>query len=179
MDEFELEPPLDVETWAADQNLTLPRSGDERDKAERYLRAAVRAVENRVGPTLPRVVTLHVARQWGRPLLLDVWPALAVETVDGAPVAPDVRVDDVGVVHGLPSGTHVLTVRVGRDPVPDDIVTGVFFVASHLWEMQRGRAGRAEAFARPDEATAGVPRSFAIPRRALELLAPYMVPGTA
>ncbi len=67
------------------------------------------------------------------------------------------------------------------EEIPADLKLAVLIVGKHLWETQRV-AGQPEqarpGFAAPGQ-VAGPPLGFAVPRRALELAAPYWLPGTA
>ncbi|WP_402465788.1 hypothetical protein [Isoptericola aurantiacus] len=172
-DGLALVPPLSVDEFKNAINLT---DENQTDEAEQWLRAAVRTVEGRVGALNPRSITVqldegHGGRYWHR-----TDPVLEVTAVDGeTPTA--VRVSSIGVITGLPTSAAAITLRIGQEPVPDDLVLAVFFLGSHLWEMRRGRQGRRGAYARDDEPAPQT--GFAIPRRALELMADHLLPGMA
>lgn len=65
--------------------------------------------------------------------------------------------------------------------IPDDLRLGTLIIGKHLWDTQRspGRGEGARPGFGPGSEMATPPMGFAIPRRALELLAPYWLPGTA
>ena len=82
-------------------------------------------------------------------------------------------------------GTYTVTYTSGRDDLPAAIRLAVLVIAEHLFETQRrpgfttdAPAGFGGADGIPD-ATNSTPMGFAIPSRAQELLAPYMIPRIA
>jgi hypothetical protein len=74
-------------------------------------------------------------------------------------------------------GTYTVTYTSGRDDLPAAIRLAVLVIAEHLWETQRGAAPVGPLSADDTFATPGL--GYAIPNRALELLAPYRRPAVA
>lgn len=144
---------------------------DHSDDAELglYLEAVTPLVEERIGPVLPRTVTETL-----RGSLLRQAPVLAVQAVQRGSVAVTAYTLEAGV--GRLRGAHLdgatVTYTVGRDPIPAAIKLAALIIVAHLWETQRGSQPLPLAGGLDDDplpANGG----FAIPRRALQLLAPY------
>lgn len=149
--------------------------------------AAIEHVETLCGPHADDTRTLTV-RASGSSVLLPVTRLSAVLEVR----RPDGTVVDVDPVDvDLLAGILVL-----RDPTPGDWQVDVAFtgraasltlavkiIASHLWETRRGTAdpARRRVYANGDarEPVRSVPIGVAIPSRASQLMAPYVVPGFA
>lgn len=74
-------------------------------------------------------------------------------------------------------GTYTVTYTSGRDDLPAAIRLAVLVIAEHLWETQRGSAPVGPLAGDDMFPTPGL--GFAIPNRALELLAPYRRPAVA
>jgi uncharacterized phiE125 gp8 family phage protein len=94
----------------------------------------------------------------------------------------DYEVDgDTGLVRstvgGWFRGTYTVTYTSGRDDLPAAIRLAVLVIAEHLWETQRGAAPVGPLSGDDTFATPGL--GYAIPNRALELLAPYRRPAVA
>jgi hypothetical protein len=167
--------PLDLGRLAAHINMPgVPTDEGQRGELEMHLRAAVEVVEAACGALLAREVTALVpARRGG--VLLPVGPVLELlEVTDVASgAAVTAAMDDVGFLVPAWIG-HVgplrVRLRIGRDPVPDSLVLATLIIASHLWETQRGRSARPGILG-PDEVA--VPQGFAVPNRALQLMAAH------
>lgn len=146
--------------------------------------AATRQAEFYCGPIIQRTITERV-RSTGT-LRLSYTPVVAVTSVllpDGSDPHPGVVYDidlDAGLVT-YPLGwlqpglsfvvTYVAGMATSALDVPEDITEAVCIIARHLWATQRGRSLRPESRGGPDDQAA--PAGFAIPNRAVELLAPY------
>jgi hypothetical protein len=74
-------------------------------------------------------------------------------------------------------GTYTVTYTSGRADLPAAIRLAVLVIAAHLWETQRGAAPVGPLSGDDTFPTPGL--GFAIPNRALELLAPYRRPAVA
>jgi hypothetical protein len=74
-------------------------------------------------------------------------------------------------------GTYTVTYTSGRADLPAAIRLAVLVIAEHLWETQRGAAPVGPLSGDDTFPTPGL--GFAIPNRALELLAPYRRPAVA
>lgn len=180
-------PPVSFGDFVAHLNMG-DEAGDNTNELNLMLEAATDVVENEVGPLLPREVTSTVHARSGA-LFLPSWPVLSVDTMTD-PAGLPVDVDGVGLGSGLVTltnarlssyGAYTVTYTAGWDPVPAALRLAVLIVAKHLWETQRpsggsvpGRFG-AEQF----EVTQVSGKGFAIPNRAMELMAPYMQPSVA
>jgi hypothetical protein len=75
---------------------------------------------------------------------------------DGAPIQPRQR----------------FTYRAGRAVVPANITTAALIIVAHLWETQRSGASGPSRIIGAEDVTAVPSLGFAIPNRALEMLAP-------
>jgi hypothetical protein len=88
---------------------------------------------------------------------------------------------DTGIVRlasgGWFAGSYRVTYSVGRPTVPAAVRLGILIVAGHLWETQRGAAPVGPLATDDTFATPGA--GFAVPNRAVELLAPYRQPSIA
>lgn len=167
---------LATNTTADDAELTL------------HLDAATAAIEKRIGPVVTRQATERVIVR-DRTACVSTLPLVEVLSltpvtngVAGNPV--DVTwldYDDSGVITGIPgTGRHDIVYTAGHgDTASDDHKLAVLYVAEHFWEMQRrGKAGRPGLYGDNQEISpsseAGadlIYRGFALPRRALELIA--------
>lgn len=171
---------LTVADFAGQLNRTAPTAGSDAEKEmARYLGAAEKYVTDRCGPLLQTSVDYKV-RPSGRYLvtpdirLIDI---TAVTDPDGLTVTPH----DINLAAGVleltaaptKPGDWTVTASVGAAEVPDDLALAVLIVAAQLWNSsQRGQGGGPSA-------DGDVPRGFAAPARALELMADYMLPGFA
>ncbi len=131
------------------------------------LDAAVEMVEHEVGPLRLRTTTETVG-YFG---LLSRTPVASVTaaTYGGFSYLATLTLDTAGLVRGVPAGT-VVTYVYGRAAPTSAQREAVLVTASHLWETQRGVAPTALQADDGGGLTPGF--SFALPRRALELLAP-------
>ena len=174
--------PLTVQDLTEHLNMT----GDPPEDLQLFLDAAVRVVEGRCGPLEQRPQTLR-CRPNGRNLVLPATNLQAVTAVrDPAGQVVDVRAGDVNLLAGIVpvpavrDGWWEVDVVMGGSPMPADLKLAVFVVASHLYEIKRGRAGRPQAFFGGENSdTQDVPRGFAVPARAAELMRPYVIPAFA
>jgi uncharacterized phiE125 gp8 family phage protein len=161
------------------------------------LDAAVDVVEGVIGPITSQTVTETHYGLCSDVLVLRRMPVadlLAVGYRAGATTTAllltDYELDaDTGLVRlasgGRFAGNYRVTYSVGRPSVPAAVRLAILIVAGHLFETQRrpgftsdAPAGFGGADGIPD-ATNSVPMGFAIPSRAQELLAPYMLPAIA
>lgn len=167
-------------------HLQMTPGGAPVEELQTYLDASIRVVEARCGPIQAQETTLR-CRANGKNLVLPVTHLRSVSAVrapDGSTVTVDER--ELNLLAGIipvPSvrpGWWEVDVKIGTDDVPADLELAVFIVASHLWEIKRGRAGRPQAYYGGENSdTQDVPRGFAVPARAAELMRPYVMPGFA
>ncbi|MET9123012.1 head-tail connector protein [Streptomyces sp. NPDC004528] len=164
-----------------------PDETSDDDELRGFVAAATRAVERALGRTVVRRTVTDRFYLSGpvMQLLLRNVPVLSVASVvsaDGATtwntanLRPDVETGYITVVSG-PALTGVvdITYQAGMAVIPEDYRLAAKIIIGHLWETQRGTMG--VQLGGDDEPY--VPgRSFAIPRRALELLDPQL-PGVA
>lgn len=183
--EFKTHLNLATNTAESDTELTL------------HLQAATEVVEQRVGPLVTREFT-EAAEGRGGYVVVNKTPLVQVTSLtevagNVAWAAAEYTADASGVITGalgrrLPRGRYTVVYTAGRgaapaDPMPANLVPdrfrlAVLYVGEHLWEMQRKSAGRPGLFGEAREpggsseaAAAFVYRGFALPKRALELLA--------
>lgn len=152
-----------------------------------FIEVAESMVASLVGPLEPTAVTSRVSGGGG--LVLPVLPVVSVTSVTSVyGVALDVStlvVDAAGVVGytygGVGCGSapfwgrsYTVVYVAGWAVLPAPIVHAVKELTRHLWVTQRGSGTR-----RPGSAPEEPGVSFTMPRRVLELLAPYVLPGVA
>lgn len=154
-------------------------------KLNEHTAAAIEYVQSLVGPLDPEVTTTLVTYQVGRMLTLPASRLAAVNEVrDPQGAVVDVSPADIDLPAGIITTPWVAPgpweVDVTPRPVPESVKLAVKIIAGHLWETQRGRGvpERAAAYAAGGEDITPR-RGFAIPSRALELLAPHLTPGFA
>jgi hypothetical protein len=146
--------------------------------------AAQDAVEGLIGPVLWRTVTETVRPSWGfvalsQPPIVSVTSLL---TWSGAPVSGYTTNLTSGVLtlahnHPFYGGVLTATYVAGRTSVPAAVRAATLIIAAHLWDLQRGTSP--SALAQEDYGGAGfhqVGLGYAIPNRAMDLLAPYRKP---
>jgi len=173
--------PLSVQDLAEHLGLTTTP-----DDLQLFLDAAVRVVEGRCGPLEERPQTLR-CRPNGRNLVLPATELRSVTAVrNPAGQVVEVRPADVNLLAGIVpvptirAGWWEVDVVTGNQTMPPDLKLAVFIVASHLYEIRRGRGGRPQAFYGGENSdTQDVPRGFAVPARAAELMRPYILPAFA
>lgn len=156
------------------------------------LDAAIELVEGIVGPVGVGTVTETHYNVSSSALVLARFPASAVTAVgtrSGATTTPltlaDYELDTgTGILRRADGGgfygSYTVTYSTGRATVPASIHLAILIVAAHLWETQRGTAPTALQLQDPNGADVGPSgMGYAIPRRAQELLQPYMLPVIA
>lgn len=170
----------------ARKQLNIPDGNTEDDDeiGQVYVPAAAGAVAIHTGEVVDQVDVTEYRRlrnAWS--VVLDKVPAselTAVATRDGARTwdVADLELDGaagiVTVLDGPPLCGHVqLTYKAGYadGAAPGNYQLAALIILQHLWETQRGTQGTIPSMVAGDDAYD--PRwSFAIPRRALELLGP-------
>ncbi len=183
--------PLPVTLVEFKQHLNRPNpEAESADDAELtlHLTAAAEAIELRVGPLVTREVVEQVAGTAGA-VVLSQQPV--VELTDlalytGNVPTPVDGFDATAVTLDGPAGIAVLrqagrgrtalvTYQAGRgeiDDIPHRFKLAVLIVAAHLYELQRGRGQTPQRFGvQDDDSLPEFLRGFALPRRALELIA--------
>lgn len=170
----------------AKAQLNAPNIGDVDDaELQRFVDAVTKPIEDAAGRILdPRSFTEVVSLSNATGVMLKRAPVTAVTavvTTDGQtswdPVNLYVDQDSgmVSVTSGPPlSGQVAFTYNAGTSPVEPNVELAALITIQHLWETKRGAmgvqlGGEGETF---------VPRGFAIPRRATELLGTPL-PGVA
>lgn len=164
---------------------------------QNHLDAAVEVVEGLIGPIgSPAAVTETHYNVSGDVLVLRRMPVGALVSVSSrvgatttALTLADYELDAatglVRVASGARfGGSYAVTYTTGRAVLPASVHLAVLIVAEHLWQTQRmpGMEQTMPGFGGADgipDAGSSVPRGFAIPNRAQELLAPFMMPVIA
>ena len=146
-----------------------------------YLGAVTDMIERFIGPVENRSVTETV--RGGRAAILSRPPIFSIQSIAGAMSGAVVATADVwfnpssGVIR--PKGSAmpdpiVVTYTAGRNVSGASIPLGIQIAArtaiSHLWRFQRGSAGAGSDY---DDATPVPGMGYAMPNRALQLLAPW------
>lgn len=121
----------------------------------------------------------------GLVLVLRRAPVLSVDSVTatGRPLPLVVGTDaiadlDTGIIRILPTvwgasqGTLSVAYTYGWWGLPDSLRLALFIVAAHLWETQRGASGLPMPGSDSTPGM-GVGMGYALPNRALELIAPF------
>lgn len=164
-------------------HLNLTDTNDD-EELRSWLETVTRVVESQVGDVV--VKTVGPERQsGGRSLWLRRRPVLSVTSIgpwltSGSTYTPaDVRATESGRVELLSGGCFTggpfaVLYQVGRTTLTANIRDGSKIILKHCWETQRG------ASALPMQAaddTGFIPGfAFAVPNRAIELLAPDLLP---
>lgn len=145
--------------------------------------AAQEHVESLIGPVLHRTVTQVAPTSADGVAVLNTLPVVSVTGVTGSGGALTGYAlnASAGTVSAVWSSVPVtVTYRAGRDSCPDAVRLATLIVAAHLWQTQLGNAPSAL----PDDGLQDFQPAFgvgfAMPARAAELLAPYLLlPGVA
>lgn len=144
-----------------------------------FIEAATRVVEDHVGPVVVRAYAeVHDGGPWlvtHRAPVLSLTSLVPVLTSGTSYVVADLDLDPAtGVIRRRDgagfTGPLRVTYTAGRRVVPASMALAAKIIVGHLWETQRGHAGPRAGFGEDDVLPTG--RGFAVPRRALELLAP-------
>jgi hypothetical protein len=172
----------------AKRHLNKSTASDD-EEIRRFIAAATKIVEDRIGPVVRREVTeVHTSRGTVVELLHHQVVAVnSVTYVDGGDIAIDPADLDVdgpagrvrGLSRRLPRGRLKFVYTVGRPIVDEAISLAAGIIVGHLWATQRGNSG-----GRPGVVgTEGAPTNrdtavahyigFALPKRAAELLRPF------
>lgn len=162
-------------------HINLPTNDTSQDdELEQMLDAAIEVVENSAGPLSAGTVTETHYDVNSDMLLLRQTPTSALASVSlrsyGSDVEQTLSDYDLDVAAGIVRvgsgarfyGTYVVEYQTGRVEVPASLRLAILIIAAHLFETQR--VPGASRFAAPE---AVVPAGYAIPNRALELMAPY------
>lgn len=159
----------------AKQQVNVTSAVDD-EEMQAYVDSATGIVEGKCGPVEPRTV---VERVRGRGVvMLSTLPVLEIAGVQargGVSVGIDGHDLDggAGILTGLGPfvGSVTVTYVAGRDSVPPELNLAARIIFGHLWETQRRpsmRPGMGQNDAPPQPGL-----GYAIPNRALELMAPY------
>lgn len=152
-----------------------------------FIDAAGSVVEYYVGPVIDQVVTeryaagTHIALY--RPPVLSLDSVIAVFPSGTSWAVADLIVDkETGIVErangsALSGGPWNVTYTAGRATVPGNIKTACLIIVKHLWETQRGQMAKIPVGGGIDNVPVATGISYAVPRRALELLRPDNIAG--
>ncbi len=178
---FDIYDPLAGSTLSledAKQHVNVPAATTTQDDEVAFWCAVVdAAIERHIGgPILTRAVTERVEPTGGgTTLLLRQLPVVNVTSVGGTAVSGlDVDAES-GIVHGSFGSSAVSVVyAAGRGTaVPPAIAGAARIILGHLWQTQRGGVSRPSVSGGETTVMPGL--GYAVPNRALELLAPYAV----
>jgi hypothetical protein len=162
-------------------HLNLTDTTDD-EELRSWLETVTRVVESQVGEVVAKSFTER--HRAGRSLWLRHRPVISITSIgpwltSGTTYAPtDVRATESGRVELLSGGCFTggpfaVTYLAGRTALPANIRDAAKIIVKHLWETQRG------ASALPLQAaddTGFIPGfAFAVPNRAIELLAPDLL----
>lgn len=145
----------------------------------RFQLAAQEHVESLVGPVVPRAVT-ETARASGGMVILSRPPVVSVESLTSNGQAVTYTLNSgAGLLTGVTAGGELsVSYTAGRSPIPEAIRVAALIIAEHLWKTQLGNVP--SALPTEEFTTAPFGLGYAIPNRAIELLAPYLLaPGIA
>jgi len=176
---------VSVEEFAQHMNMTTPQAeSSEYRKLAEHLDSAIENVEARVGP-LSDVAQTYPVHASGKYLVLPVTHVTQVTTlVDPSGNTVTLNPANVDLLSGvitMPySRTGAWQVTASTREHAASVKLAVKIIAAHLWETQRGRgdATRAGMFGGGgDDTVPNTPIGFAVPSRAADLLAPFVLPG--
>jgi len=167
----------------AKQHLSLSLTDTSIDAELRgWVESATRVAESKVGPVAK--VTHTDVVDGGAQVTLSRYPVLSLTstsaryTTDTADVVGELDFDPTtGVVwrrDGRPVACQRVTYRAGRSVVPGNITDAVKIIVKHMWETQRGGSAAPGRVLGTEEVTFMPQFGFAVPNRALELLAADM-----
>lgn len=179
--------PVTLEEFKAHLNRPTGAGADD-DELTLHLDAATEAIEARVGPLVTREVTERIDGTAGRVTLskMPVTEIIGLSLLTGTVATPvtgfDATTIDVDGAAGIVTLRSVARGRVGEvtytagrgeiDDIPRRFKLAVLIVAAHLYELQRGRGQTPQRFGvQDDDSLPEFLRGFALPRRALELIA--------
>lgn len=139
----------------------------------RYAKAAQEVVESIVGPVTASTVTETITQNGV--VVLGAYPVAAVTSVtqDGVSVTGWSLSNGSGVLSGLPLGTVTIEYTAGRTTAPYAVQVAGAIIAAHLWDTQRGNSPSAMPM---QDTFVPTGSGFAVPNRAMELLAPFKLP---
>lgn len=170
-------------------NVTDPNSFSE---FETFFDSALQTVSNRCGPVGGTTITEQATVRSGVMVLSErpVQSLVSITDSDGNTVSTTgAKISRRSAIVRLRSSLCDevdVEYEAGWDPYPDDLEKAVYVVTDHLWETQRGRSGSfTQIHGIDDDAPVGgdasylILRGFALPRRAMELIAPYRKFGVA
>lgn len=144
--------------------------------------ATGRVVDWKIGPVVPRTVT-SVIRRPGWKVRLPQYPVISLMStsalVDGVTPDPVTDLDfepDTGIVwraDGAPMvGGQRMVYVAGRTVVGANVTEAALVIVEHLWDTQRGGSATPARVFGAEETTMIPGLGFAVPNRALEMLAP-------
>jgi hypothetical protein len=180
------DPRFVISLAVAKKHLNITSTTDD-EEIRSWLAAVTEVIENKVGPVVVRTVTDERHDGNGRSLWLRNTPAISLTTVlpwltSGTTyAAADLRLSpESGRVErkdGLPftGGPFAVTYRAGRAIIGENISQAAAVILKHLWETQRGP--QLPSLQGQDDTTLIPGMGFAVPNRALELLAPDELVG--
>lgn len=181
--------PLPVTLAEFKQHLNRPTAaGADDGELTLHLDAATEAIEARVGPLVTREVMERIDGTAGRVTLSStpVFEILGLSLLTGTVETPledfdatTIELDGSAGIVMLRSvsrgrvGVVTYTAGLGEiEDIPRRFKLAVLIVASHLYELQRGRGQTPQRFGvQDDDSMPEFLRGFALPRRALELIA--------
>lgn len=152
-----------------------------------FIDAAESVAEYYVGPVIDQAITerhhsgLSIALY--RPPVLSLDSVTAVFPSGTSWAIADLIVDKTtGIVQrangqALSGGPWNVTYTAGRATVPGNIKTACLIIVKHLWETQRGQMAKLPVGGGIDNVPVATGISYAVPRRALELLRPDNIAG--
>ncbi|MEW2635940.1 hypothetical protein AB0903_30960 [Streptomyces sp. NPDC048389] len=188
LDVLEAAPPAILSLADAKQHLNI-RSSDDDGEVRYWNNVTTRAVEFYTGPIVPRSITEeHTVRSAVTVVLLhtpvqEVTAVASLLTGGTAPDVADLAVNGAtGEVYrpdgGRLSGRLRFTYRAGRTTIRENFPAAARIILGHLWRTQRaGRRGGVAGGGDDYSVTDPIPGiGYAVPNRALELLAPDRLP---
>jgi hypothetical protein len=184
-------PPALFSLADAKAQLNYPSTvADDDDELRGMIEATTRIVEHFAGAVTRRTVT-EESRGGAPALLLQVTPVIAVTAI--APVQSNQLEADVaglvvdtatGIVRrvdgtAFPPGPYRVTYTAGRSVPSANLTLAGRIILQHLWRTQRaGRRGALAGGGDDYSVTEPIPGlGYAVPNRALELLAPDQLPS--
>lgn len=146
------------------------------DAADGRVRALIGGFDG--GQVTERVVPARgVVVLAGRPVIGNP----SVVDGDGSAVAGWSLSREAGVMYDVPGSSPLtVTYNAGRVQVPPEVRLAVLITAAHLWETQRGQSPSPLALQDGSDNLEPPPgQGYALPRRARELLEPYVFESQA
>ena len=165
----------------AKKSLGIPTASTTNDAdIEKYIEAATPVIENITGPLIEASKVFTVDGGGSAIVVGSRFNAVTSVVESGVAITNYVADGAAGIVYsGTADGATtfapglrniVVTVTVGSETIPENIILATRELVRHWWQL--GRQGNRPSFGNEGIAEIDVPSGFAVPRRVIELCEP-------